>query len=88
MKNTFSRNYTTYHVIQTGELLTAKLFMQGHTVPCTLLAQVTCQHTAVATKIEAKHTLREREREHKHWQTTLLIFLGSLVPAHTIYLQN
>lgn len=61
MNNTFSRNYTTHHVIHTGELLTAKLFMQGHTVPCTLLAQVTCQQTAVATKIEAKHTLRERE---------------------------
>lgn len=84
MNNTFSRNYTTHHVIHTGELLTAKLFMQGHTVPCTLLAQVTCQQTAVATKIEAKHTLRERE--HKHWQS--LILLGSLVPAHTIYLQN
>lgn len=63
MNNTFSRNYTTYRVIHTGELLTAKLFMQGHTVPCTLLAQVTCQQTAVATKIEAKHTLRERERD-------------------------
>lgn len=64
-------------MIHTGELLTAKLFMQGHTVPCTLLAQVTCQQTAVATKIEAKHTLRERERTQTLTKLNSLGFSGT-----------